>query len=85
MGALLRTLDWHGAQMKVLRSRSPSLVGTEGTVIAETRRTLMIATAARRVVTVPKPGVTLRVSLPTPETGVPTPTQVLLQGDSLLR
>eukprot|EP00727_Mastigamoeba_balamuthi_P000895 m51a1_g10802 putative ribonuclease p protein subunit p29-like (254) ;mRNA; f:29146-30303 len=46
--------DWHGAMLKVVRSRSPTYVGVEGIVVQETATTFRIVTPLNRLIMVPK-------------------------------
>lgn len=47
-------MDFHGALVKVIRSRVSSLIGKTGIVVAETANTLLIVTKEDRALTLPK-------------------------------
>lgn len=47
-------MDLHGALIKVLRSKDPTLVGKTGIIVAETANTLLIVTKENRALTLPK-------------------------------
>lgn len=51
--ALFR-MDLHGAKIKCIASRNPTLIGVEGFVVQETKNTFLIITITNSIKTVPK-------------------------------
>ena len=89
LAQLLQQLDWHGCQLQVVSSRSPSHVGSTGMVLAETSRTFMLLGPGERRVSVLKCGTTFQATLPQVNLGrglaAKLPSKVLLSGDDLVR
>eukprot|EP00178_Gracilaria_changii_P000207 TRINITY_DN1021_c0_g1_i1.p1 TRINITY_DN1021_c0_g1~~TRINITY_DN1021_c0_g1_i1.p1 ORF type:complete len:228 (-),score=30.02 TRINITY_DN1021_c0_g1_i1:1272-1955(-) len=54
LGDRILRMDLHGAFIRIIRSKDPSLVGISGVLVAETANTLVLVTKKDRVVTVPK-------------------------------
>uniref|UniRef100_A0A7S0RUB3 Uncharacterized protein n=1 Tax=Pyramimonas obovata TaxID=1411642 RepID=A0A7S0RUB3_9CHLO len=52
----LATVDLHGSQMRVVRSKEPSRVGVEGLVVMDTCKTFHIISRENRLHVVPKTG-----------------------------
>lgn len=48
--------DYHGAHLRVIQSRCPTLVNLAGIVVQETLNTLILVQPSNRAVTVPKAG-----------------------------
>ncbi|MES1909048.1 MAG: hypothetical protein MHM6MM_001860 [Cercozoa sp. M6MM] len=46
--AQVSRLDLHGAELRVIRSKNPTLVGLVGTVLSETRQTVLLVTRANQ-------------------------------------
>ena len=80
---MLLRLDRHGCQLRIVRSRCPSLVSLAGVVLVETRHTLVLQAddgAKRRV---PKAGSTFALTLPAVDGAQPL--TVHLRGEQLIR
>ena len=61
--ALLAKLDWHGARVRVTRSKSTAYADAHGLVLTETRRMLLLLNETRRA-WIPKTGTAVEVTLP---------------------
>ena len=64
LAQLVTRLDWHGAQLRVVRSASAAHAHAEGLVLAETQRMLLLLSSAARRVWVPKRGTVVELVLP---------------------
>lgn len=54
IGDRVLRMDLHGAQLEVVRSKDPGLVGKKGILVAETANTVLVVMREDRVVTIPK-------------------------------
>lgn len=65
-GALLASLDYHGAEVEVVRCSCVGRIGTRGIVVRDTKFTLVVVTRKDEVRTIPKKDTIFRfeVSLP---------------------
>ena len=59
----LAALDWHGGWVRVARSPCPSHVAASGYVLSETRRTLVLLSAAGKRARIPKAGAVFELTL----------------------
>ena len=61
--AVVARLDWHGARVRVARSKSTAYAKLQGLVLTETRRMLLLLSETRRT-WIPKVGTAVEVTLP---------------------
>ncbi|CAN8073747.1 unnamed protein product [Agarophyton chilense] len=54
LGDRILRMDWHGAYMRIVRSKDPSLVGCSGVLVAETANTFVLISKKDKPITVPK-------------------------------
>ncbi|ERF74267.1 hypothetical protein EPUS_01954 [Endocarpon pusillum Z07020] len=66
-GALLASLDYHGAEIEVVRCACVGRVGTRGIVVRDTKFTFVVVTRADEVRTIPKRDAIFRFEVPVPE------------------
>lgn len=73
-GPLLASLDYHGAELEVVRCGCVGRVGTRGIVVRDTKFTFVVVTRRDEVRTIPKKDTVFRLEVPLPEdNGKPTP------------
>eukprot|EP00322_Chrysochromulina_rotalis_P019835 CAMPEP_0115848708 /NCGR_PEP_ID=MMETSP0287-20121206/11066_1 /TAXON_ID=412157 /ORGANISM="Chrysochromulina rotalis, Strain UIO044" /LENGTH=194 /DNA_ID=CAMNT_0003302639 /DNA_START=14 /DNA_END=598 /DNA_ORIENTATION=+ len=63
LSRLVEQIDWHGAQVRVVRSKCPSHLQATGIAVAETRRMLLLLNDSRRA-WIPKNGTLIEFILP---------------------
>lgn len=62
-GDKMLRMDFHGAEIEVVRSRDPGLVGLGGILVVETAATIIVVSKNDRAVTVPKNAVIVATSI----------------------
>lgn len=69
MPAVLKA-DFHGAQVKVTKNKMPGNIGKDGIVIAESKTFFKIIQPDNQIVSIPKVGSVLQLTIPGSDTVV---------------
>lgn len=56
-------MDLHGADVHVVHSRDPTLLGVKGVLVAETANTIVVVTEQNRLIRIAKAVTIIRISL----------------------